>query len=268
MLIPNQCNDAHDCSLGTADGWLKNRLPNILASSDFTSGKLAVVVTADGDGNTSGNKVLTGESELKPTIGQVGHMNFIHPFRIQILGAAELAYLRALTESELVSSIDRLFTAELVAVVVANGEAVPPRLAAPCYAHPNPPLIAGAPLLITRLTCKAFTPSPLTRISPHELSARLVAAPSAPAYRRLALIPPPSLALTLSGCLLPPPTHVSHAHTHRLWVPLPARALTSSSASTLALVSSSVSLCLSLFSLYVCLSFSLSLSVTFLVRSP
>jgi phosphatidylinositol-3-phosphatase len=59
MLIPNQCNDAHDCSLGTADGWLKNRLPNILASSDFTSGKLAVVVTADEDDSTSGNKVLT-----------------------------------------------------------------------------------------------------------------------------------------------------------------------------------------------------------------
>ncbi len=59
MLIPNLCNDAHDCSLGTADGWLKNRLPNILASSDFTSGKLAVVVTADEDDNTSGNKVLT-----------------------------------------------------------------------------------------------------------------------------------------------------------------------------------------------------------------
>jgi phosphatidylinositol-3-phosphatase len=59
MLIPNMCNDAHDCSLGTADSWLKNRLPNILASSDFTSGKLAVVVTADEDDSTSGNKVLT-----------------------------------------------------------------------------------------------------------------------------------------------------------------------------------------------------------------
>jgi phosphatidylinositol-3-phosphatase len=30
-----------------------------LASSDFTSGKLAVVVTADEDDSTSGNKVLT-----------------------------------------------------------------------------------------------------------------------------------------------------------------------------------------------------------------
>ena len=34
----------------------------------------------------------TGEScAASPTIGQVGHMNLIHPFRVQILGAAELA---------------------------------------------------------------------------------------------------------------------------------------------------------------------------------
>ena len=38
-------------------------------------------------------------------------MNFIHPFRIQILGAAELAYLRGLPdEPALKASIDRLFT--------------------------------------------------------------------------------------------------------------------------------------------------------------
>ena len=40
--------------------------------------------------------MLTGDAALRPTIGQVGHMNFIHPFRIQILGAAEMAWLRAL----------------------------------------------------------------------------------------------------------------------------------------------------------------------------
>ena len=45
-----------------------------------------------------GNRVLSGDAALKPTIGQVGHMNFIHPFRIQILGAAEIAWLRALSE--------------------------------------------------------------------------------------------------------------------------------------------------------------------------
>ena len=42
-------------------------------------------------GRDGGNRVLTGEAALKPTIGQVGHMNFIHPFRVQMLGAAEIA---------------------------------------------------------------------------------------------------------------------------------------------------------------------------------
>lgn len=60
MLIPNQCNDAHNCSLSVADGWLKARLPTVLASSDFTSGRLTVVVTFDEDDrNTSTNQILT-----------------------------------------------------------------------------------------------------------------------------------------------------------------------------------------------------------------
>ena len=76
-------------------------------------------------GRQGGNRVLTGDSALKPTVGQVGHMNLIHPFRIQILGAAEGSYLRGLPEDELVRSINRLFTTELLAILVANGEEVP-----------------------------------------------------------------------------------------------------------------------------------------------
>ena len=86
-------------------------------------------------GCQGGNKVLTGESEMKPTIGQVGHMNFIHPFRIQILGAAELAFLRSMPADALGASISRLFTHELAAIVVANGEAVPPKLLDQCNAN-------------------------------------------------------------------------------------------------------------------------------------
>jgi len=59
MLIPNLCDDAHDCSLITADSWLQARLPTVLTSSDFTSGRLAVVITADEDDRNSGNVVLT-----------------------------------------------------------------------------------------------------------------------------------------------------------------------------------------------------------------
>lgn len=59
MLIPNKCHDAHDCRLGTADRWLRSRLPAVLSSRDFRSGKLMVVITADEDDSHHGNRVLT-----------------------------------------------------------------------------------------------------------------------------------------------------------------------------------------------------------------
>lgn len=59
MLVPNQLNDAHSGSLATADNWLRTTLGPVLASSDFASGNLVVVVTADEDNRKSGNKVLT-----------------------------------------------------------------------------------------------------------------------------------------------------------------------------------------------------------------
>jgi phosphatidylinositol-3-phosphatase len=58
-VTPNLCNDAHNCSLGTADNWLKGWLGLIYTSPDFKSGHLAVIVTADEDDNTSVNLILT-----------------------------------------------------------------------------------------------------------------------------------------------------------------------------------------------------------------
>jgi hypothetical protein len=59
FLVPNLCDDAHDCPLGAADAFLERTLPDVLASDDFTSGRLTVVVTADEDDRHSGNVVLT-----------------------------------------------------------------------------------------------------------------------------------------------------------------------------------------------------------------
>jgi acid phosphatase len=59
MVVPDLCNDAHDCSLATADAWLKKRIRLALAGSDFESGRLAIVITADEDDRSQGNKVLT-----------------------------------------------------------------------------------------------------------------------------------------------------------------------------------------------------------------
>jgi phosphatidylinositol-3-phosphatase len=59
MLIPNLLDDAHDGTLPQADSWLRAWLPPVLSSSDFTSGRLAVVITADSDDRSAGNSVLT-----------------------------------------------------------------------------------------------------------------------------------------------------------------------------------------------------------------
>jgi acid phosphatase len=59
MVIPNLCNDAHDCPLATADTWFKGWMTKIFDGPDWRSGHLAVVLTADEDNTSAGNNVLT-----------------------------------------------------------------------------------------------------------------------------------------------------------------------------------------------------------------
>ena len=117
-------------------------------------------------GRHGGNKVLTGEAELKPTIGQVGHMNFVHPFRIQILGAAEIAHLRSLSQEARNAMIDRLFTTELAVIAVANAEVVPPYLLEQCDAQhmalftspqPSPHVVDMVRLYLSRVLAESTT---------------------------------------------------------------------------------------------------------------
>ena len=59
MVVPNECHDAHNCSLGTADAWFKGWMTRILQGPDWKSGHLAVIVTADEDDHSGSNTVLT-----------------------------------------------------------------------------------------------------------------------------------------------------------------------------------------------------------------
>jgi hypothetical protein len=59
MVVPNTCNDAHDCPLGRADDWFANWMTRIFAGPDWKSGQLAVVLTADEDDRSANNTVLT-----------------------------------------------------------------------------------------------------------------------------------------------------------------------------------------------------------------
>jgi hypothetical protein len=59
QVTPNLENDAHDGTLPTADAWIKQWMQLILASPDWKSGRLAVIITADEDDGSQGNTVLT-----------------------------------------------------------------------------------------------------------------------------------------------------------------------------------------------------------------
>jgi phosphatidylinositol-3-phosphatase len=69
MVIPDLCNDAHDCPLATADDWLRSTLDHVFAGPDWRSGHLAVVVTADEDDHDQNNLVLT--AVVHPSVDHV-----------------------------------------------------------------------------------------------------------------------------------------------------------------------------------------------------
>ena len=59
MVIPDLCNDAHNCDLSVADHWLRTEIEMVMAGPDWRAGHLAIVVTADEDDHQQNNLVLT-----------------------------------------------------------------------------------------------------------------------------------------------------------------------------------------------------------------
>ncbi|MDD4880204.1 MAG: HPr(Ser) kinase/phosphatase [Gallionellaceae bacterium] len=115
-------------------------------------------------GQTGGSRRLTSETVQKPTLALIGHLNFVHPNRVQVLGCAEMDYLGRLEAEDLQQAIDNLFSTELAAVVIANGEAVPAplveaaeRTATPLFTSPE-----QSPYLmhvLTHIITQALAPS-------------------------------------------------------------------------------------------------------------
>lgn len=96
-------------------------------------------------GKQGGNKLLTSETIQKPSLALIGHLNFVHPNRVQVLGCAEMDYLRALPAEGLEHAVANLFSTELAAIIIANGEAVPQvlidasdRTQTPLFTSPQP----------------------------------------------------------------------------------------------------------------------------------
>jgi hypothetical protein len=51
LVIPDQCNNTHDCPIETGDAWLSRLVPQILDGPDYAAGRAAVLVTWDEGSN-------------------------------------------------------------------------------------------------------------------------------------------------------------------------------------------------------------------------
>jgi HPr kinase/phosphorylase len=94
-------------------------------------------------GLEGGVNQLLSEKVTKPSLALIGHLNFVHPNRVQVLGCAEMDYLRSLSIIAMQQAISNLYSTDLAAVVVANGEKPPKELILAANTH-NTPLFTSS----------------------------------------------------------------------------------------------------------------------------
>lgn len=76
VVVPNQCNNMHDCSLATGDNWLKNNI-DAYAQWAKTHNSL-LILTWDEDGGASGNVIPTIFVGANITAGTTNSQSFNH----------------------------------------------------------------------------------------------------------------------------------------------------------------------------------------------
>jgi HPr kinase/phosphorylase len=89
-------------------------------------------------GLDGGENLLNSENVTKPSLALIGHLNFVHPNRVQVLGCAEMDYLRSLSILSMQQAISNLYSTDLAAIIVANGEKPPKELIAAADSHKTP----------------------------------------------------------------------------------------------------------------------------------
>ncbi|ATE61395.1 HPr(Ser) kinase/phosphatase [Thauera sinica] len=75
----------------------------------------------------------------------VGHLNLIHPTRLQILGTAELAWAQRQPDDKVAHHLNEILSARPPAIIVADGCEPPPSVLAACRSHDVPLLTTPQP---------------------------------------------------------------------------------------------------------------------------
>lgn len=97
-------------------------------------------------GKSGQSRLLEPANARFPGMALVGYLNFVHPNRVQVLGNAEVDYLRRLPDTDRATAIQNLFTcATTTMVVVANDETIDADLLQAADAASLPLLVSALP---------------------------------------------------------------------------------------------------------------------------
>ncbi len=86
-IVPNLCNDAHDCSLSTADSWLQTNIGPLLASPVFQQDGLLIVVfdESGGDNTLGGGRVYWAAISPKAKRGYQSTTTYQHQSTVRLI---------------------------------------------------------------------------------------------------------------------------------------------------------------------------------------
>jgi hypothetical protein len=87
FVAPNLCNDAHDCSLQTADTWLQTNIAPLLASATFQTDGLLVIVfdEADTDNTHGGGRIVWVVVSPKAKPGYTSNTLYQHESTLRLM---------------------------------------------------------------------------------------------------------------------------------------------------------------------------------------
>ncbi len=117
-------------------------------------------------GRDGGTRLLSRDTSSQTHVGLVGHMNFIHPFRVQVVGPAEIAYLNTLDEAVQRDTFHKLLVDEIGAVLLCGVGEPPPYMISRCDSehvplltsdHPSPHAVDVLRLYLSRVLAASTT---------------------------------------------------------------------------------------------------------------
>src|SRR5690349_7292709 len=89
FIVPDLCNDAHDCSLNTADSWLQTNIDPLVKSAFFQQNNCLLIITFDesgGDNTNGGGRVYwVAVSPTKSKRGYVSTTLYQHQSTLRLM---------------------------------------------------------------------------------------------------------------------------------------------------------------------------------------